>query len=163
MQTGYTLRGATAADEPFLRGLCASARTDAALLEAWPEVEREAFLGSQFDLQRQQYEALHPDAEHDIVLCDGEPVGRLWVGWRVEEVRVLDVALLPDRCGRGLGSLILRDLQARAAGAGLPLRLHVEHANPGARRLYQRHGFREVRDTGMHVFMEWLPPPPATR
>jgi hypothetical protein len=54
--------------------------------------------------------------------------------------RIVDIALLPQYCNRGIGTTLLRDLQSEAAAAGKPLRIHVERFNP-ALRLYQRLGF----------------------
>ena len=45
---------------------------------------------------------------------------------------------------------------ALRAGAGLPVRIHVEKFNP-ALRLYRRLGFTEIEDKGIYLFMEWQP------
>jgi predicted GNAT family acetyltransferase len=55
---------------------------------------------------------------------------------------------------RGLGTTLLKNLQAEAAAAGKPLRIHVERFNP-VLRLYERLGFREIEDRGVYLFMEW--------
>ena len=157
MQTGYDLRRATPEDEVFLCDLYASARPDAALLEAWPEAERTAFLRSQFELQQRHYETAFPDSQHDIILVEGRPAGRLWMDWRADEARCLDIALLPACRGAGLGSRLFEDLKIRACERGLPLTLSVEHGNPHAQRFYGKQGFRALRDLGSHVLMEWLP------
>ena len=71
-----------------------------------------------------------------------------------DEIRIVDIALLPEYCNRGIGTTLLRGLQAEAAAAGKPLRIHVERFNP-ALRLYERLGFRQVEDRGVYLFMEW--------
>jgi GNAT superfamily N-acetyltransferase len=35
-----------------------------------------------------------------------------------DEIRIVDIALLPDACNRGIGTALLRQLQAEAQGAG---------------------------------------------
>jgi ribosomal protein S18 acetylase RimI-like enzyme len=64
------------------------------------------------------------------------------------EVRIVDIALLPDYCNRGIGTTLLRGLQSEAAAAGKPLRIHVERFNP-ALVLYHRLGFQQVDDRGV--------------
>ena len=69
-------------------------------------------------------------------------------------IRIVDIALLPDYCNRGIGTSLLRGLQSEAAAAGKPLRIHVERFNP-ALRLYERLGFHPIADRGVYLFMEW--------
>ena len=44
-----------------------------------------------------------------------EPVGRLYVARWSDEIRIVDIALLPAFCNRGLGTTLVRALQAEAA------------------------------------------------
>lgn len=161
MSTPYTLRPVRPDDESFLYTLFVSARPDAPLLAAWPAAERERFLRSQFALQTHHYTTHHPEAEHAIVLVEGVSAGRTWVAWGEDEARWLDVALLPGHRGRGLGQRLLADLQAEATRRGVPVTLHVERNNPGARRFYLRHGFEVVEDIGTHERLRWQPEAPA--
>ena len=70
-----------------------------------------------------------------------------------DELRIVDIALLPQWCNRGIGSALVTALQGEAAAAGKPLRIHVERFNP-ALRLYERLGFRQIEDGGVYLFME---------
>ncbi len=72
----------------------------------------------------------------------------------VSKFRNQIVALVPEARGSGLGTRLLRALQAEAAEKGLPLRLKVVLTNP-ARRLYQRLGFVGLGDDGVYEQMEW--------
>jgi ribosomal protein S18 acetylase RimI-like enzyme len=69
-------------------------------------------------------------------------------------ISIVDIALLPDYCNRGIGTTVLRTLHPEASGAGSPLRIHVERFNP-ALRLYERLGFRQIEDKGVYLFLEW--------
>jgi GNAT superfamily N-acetyltransferase len=71
-----------------------------------------------------------------------------------ESSDIADIALLPEYCNRGIGSALLRQLQAEARAARKPLRIHVERFNP-ALRLYERLGFRQIEDKGVYLFLEW--------
>jgi len=95
------------------------------------------------------------NTSHDAILLDGQGVRRLYVSRWSDEIRIVDIALLPDSCNRGIGSTLLRELQSEAAAAGKPLRIHVERFNP-ALRLYERLGFRQLEDKGVYLFLEWV-------
>ncbi|MFG2982684.1 GNAT family N-acetyltransferase [Streptomyces sp. NPDC048258] len=56
------------------------------------------------------------------------------------------IAVDPAERGRGIGGLLLREIDAVAAEQGCRrIRLDVVAENPRARALYERHGFRAVR------------------
>ncbi len=72
------------------------------------------------------------------------PVGRLYLARLTDEIRIVDIAIMPEHRGRGIASRLLSpDVIAEAEAAGLPVRLHVEHWNR-ARHLYERLGFRTI-------------------
>jgi ribosomal protein S18 acetylase RimI-like enzyme len=74
------------------------------------------------------------------------------------EIRIVDIALLPDYRGNGIGTALLRDLFSEADAAGKTVTIHVERFNP-ALRLYERLGFALAEDKGVYLFLER---PPAT-
>jgi ribosomal protein S18 acetylase RimI-like enzyme len=88
-----------------------------------------------------------------VILCDDQPAGRLYVDRREKEIRIVDIALLPEFRGRGIGTSILQNLIAEAGTAGQTLTIHVEQHNP-AMRLYQRLGFRMIGEVGIYHLME---------
>ena len=100
------------------------------------------------------YQEHYAGAAFDVILVFGQPAGRLYVAREEDEIRIVDIALLPDYCNRGIGTTLLRGLQSEAAAAGKPLRIHVERFNP-ALRLYERLGFHPIADRGVYLFMEW--------
>jgi GNAT superfamily N-acetyltransferase len=143
-------------DRDFLFAVYASTRDDELAPVPWTMAEKRAFLRQQFDLQDRSYRAQFPDATFDVVLHAGRPVGRLYVVRAPDEIRVLDIALLPAARGAGLGSALLGAILAEARDAGKRVRLHVERFNP-ARRLYDRLGFATVGDAGVYLLLEWRP------
>jgi ribosomal protein S18 acetylase RimI-like enzyme len=145
-----------AEDEVFLRGLYASTRADEMALTGWDPAQTNAFLGMQFDLQRTHYRQHYSDASFLAILLDGRPIGRLYVHYGPREVRLMDIALLPECRGHGVGGWIVRNLLAEAARSGTPVTLHVEPYNR-ALRLYQRAGFQVVEQSDTNLFMEWRP------
>lgn len=151
-----TLHPAGEGDLPFLRRVYASTRALEMAQLPWSDEEKEAFLAFQFDAQHKYYREQFPDASYDLIVVDGEPVGRLYVDRRAGEIRLIDIALLPAKRRAGIGRRLLEDLQREAATAGHPLRIHVEMNNP-ALSLYHRLGFRELEEQGVYYLMEWTP------
>lgn len=135
------LRPAAAADEEFLFGVYMSTRADELAQVEWGEGQKEAFVRWQFELQRREYEARFPDAEYRVILIDEKPAGRIWVGRDAEQIRLLDIALLPGFQNRGAGTLLLGRLMDEAARTGRALRHMVFVLNNDAHRFYERLGF----------------------
>jgi ribosomal protein S18 acetylase RimI-like enzyme len=156
------LRRATGDDEPFLARVYAGTRAAELAAVSWTEEAKAAFLQMQFAAQAQYYREHYPSTSFDVIVLDqpvGQPVGRLYVARWTDEIRIVDIALLPEFCNRGIGTTLLRQLQAEAQDAGKPLRIHVERFNP-ALRLYERLGFRQIEDKGVYLFLEWEPAAP---
>lgn len=146
------LRPESAGDEPFLRALFATTRRrELAALGGSPE-QAAAFCEMQFVAQRAHYRAAFPSARFDVVELDGVPVGRLCVERRPGALRVIDVAIVPECRGHGLGTRLLQQLCGEADAARARLHLSVEAHNP-ARRLYERLGFVVLAENGPYLEM----------
>lgn len=156
LRPAVALRPVVPADRDALLAVYAAARAPELDQVAWPPGLREAFVAMQYDAQDAHYRAANPDASFDVVEVDGRLAGRLTVDRRRTDVRVVDLALLPEQRGRGVGTLLLRAVQAEAAASGRTVSIHVERDNPAA-RLYDRLGFRQVEDRGVHRLLEWRP------
>jgi len=153
-----TLRAIRAEDRDFLRRVYASTRAEELALTDWDETQKQAFLAQQFEAQHHHYQTHYQGARFDLVLLDDEPVGRLYVArWR-EEIRIMDIALLPEYRNGGIGSGLLRELLEEAAATSRRLTIHVERYNP-ALRLYRRLGFEPVGETGVYLLLALSPPP----
>ena len=150
-----TLRAVTADDDAFLLSVYDSTRAEELSQVQWEEGQREAFLKWQFEMQRREYDARFPDAEYDVILIDGEPAGRIWIGRRDEEIRLLDIAILTAFQNRGAGTILLRKLIDEAKATGKRLRHMVFVLNNNAHRFYERLGFVEIDDVGGYKHMEW--------
>ncbi len=147
------LRPVQPADGELLFRVYAGTREAELAVVPWDAAQKEAFLRAQFDAQTRWYREHYAGASHDVVLVDGEAAGRLYVYRGGTEIRIVDIALLPDRRGEGVGSTLLRDLLAEADAAGKRVTIHVERLNP-ALRLYERLGFRLAEDKGIHLLLE---------
>jgi GNAT superfamily N-acetyltransferase len=149
------LRPVIATDDVFLLSIYASTRAEELAQAEWAAGQQEAFLKWQFDLQRREYDVRFPDAEYYLILIDGQPAGRIWIGRDSEQIRLLDIALLTEFQNRGAGTLLLRRLIDEAERAGKPLRHMVFVLNNDAHRFYERLGFTIIEDLGAYKHMEW--------
>jgi ribosomal protein S18 acetylase RimI-like enzyme len=122
----------------------------------WDDAQKEAFLRMQFDAQDEWWREHYAQASFDMILVDGEPAGRFYMHRGDREMRIVDIALLPEHRGNGVGTSLLRDLIAEADAAGKSVTIHVERVNP-ALRLYERLGFSLAEDKGVYLFLERPP------
>ncbi|MBF0285304.1 MAG: GNAT family N-acetyltransferase [Magnetococcales bacterium] len=154
---GLTFRPEAAADEAFLQQLYFSVRWPE--LEAashWSDEEKIAFLQFQFRAQRQHYATAYACASFLVALADGIEAGRLCLYRSARELRVVDIAFLPEFRHRGYATALFRQLFAEADIDARKVSIHVEIFNP-ARRLYDRLGFVVTGETGPYYLMERFP------
>ena len=137
------LRHCAEADAAFLRHLYGTTRDDEMRVISWTDEEKRWFLDMQFTAQRTHYEEHYPDCEFLVIELDRRPVGRLYVDRGEEDIRITDIALLPEFRRRGIGRLLIEEILAEGWCTGKAVTIHIEHDNP-ARRLYDRLGFRHV-------------------
>ena len=150
------LRPVGDSDDRFLRRVYASVREDELARVPWDEAEREAFLRQQFDAQDAYYREHYDGASFDVIEVNGEPAGRLYVARWEDEIRIMDIALLPEHRGAGVGTRLVRELLAEGARSGKRVSIHVEKQNR-ALRLYERLGFATVADRGVYLLLEATP------
>jgi GNAT superfamily N-acetyltransferase len=150
------LRAATAEDDPFLLRVYASVREPELEAAGFPVEQRGAFVAQQFEAQSRHYEEHYTETSFDVIVVDGEPAGRLIVARWEGELRIVDIALLPDWRGQGVGGGLLRGLIAEAEERGVKASIHVEEFNP-ALALYQRLGFVPAGEHGVYLLLERPP------
>jgi ribosomal protein S18 acetylase RimI-like enzyme len=151
-----SLRNFRAGDQDFLFTLYASTRRHEIAPFGWPEAQQEAFLRMQFTAQQRSYESAYAQSEHHIVEQDGQPIGRLMVLREKDSVLLVDISLLAEHRGHGIGGELLRELIQECTRAGSTLKLQVLKTNP-ALRLYQRLGFIRTGEDQMYIQMERRP------
>jgi len=148
------LRAATPEDEPFLREVYAGTRAEELARVPWSDEQKRAFTDMQFTAQDTDYRRHYPGAQYSIIEVQGVPAGRLYVDRCKTEIRIIDIALLPEHRRTGIGTKLLRELQEEARTSGKVITIHVEKFNP-ALNLYHRLGFQQIEDKGVYLFLEW--------
>ncbi len=152
-----SLRRETEVDLKFLKDLYAASRErEMVTLIDWSDGQKRKFLDQQFNAQRCHYLKHYADAEFDIIERSGLPIGRLYVAELAQEVRLMDIALMPEARNCGIGGKICSNIMARATQLGKIVSLHVEEDNP-AKRLYERLGFVEAGEVSFYKLMHWCP------
>jgi GNAT superfamily N-acetyltransferase len=151
---GLKLRPETEDDVPFLRRLYATTRARELEATGWSDAQKLAFTDSQFGWQRHHYRTYYPETEWGVLEDHGTPMGRLYLQRRITTYLVIDIALLPEWRGRGLGSLLMEWICTQARAAGKSVTVTVEKFNR-AQALYRRLGFREISEGDVYREMEW--------
>jgi GNAT superfamily N-acetyltransferase len=151
-----TLRTECPKDDLFLFDLYSSTRLDELAVLDWTASQQEMFLKMQSNARRQYYKTKFPDAHGQIVLLNDHPIGRIMVMRWDDEIRLLDIALLPEYRNAGIGTALIRKIIDEANETGKPVRLHVQRFSRAV-RLYERLGFARISDTGTYFVMEWSP------
>jgi ribosomal protein S18 acetylase RimI-like enzyme len=154
-RSSIAFRRCTDADVPFLRHLYATTREEELRPVPWSDQQKREFLEMQFAAQKAHYEAFFPDCDFLVIELEGAPIGRLYVD-RGDDIRITDIALLPEFRRRGIGRMLIEEILAEGQSTGKSVSIHVEHYNP-ARHLYDRLGFRHVETNGVYHLLEWRP------
>ena len=111
-------------------------------------------LGTQFSMQDTYYRRHYPNGHFDIVMQGDYPVGRLYHDWndRSGLASIIDIALLPQCRGAGIGTRLMKAVVAEAARRTMAAELYVESDNP-VRALYHRLGFEKSGENGIYEQM----------
>lgn len=153
------LRPARAEDRGLLLAVYASTRARELAAVPWSNEQKAVFVAQQYEAQDRHYRT-YENASFDVVLVDGEPAGRLLVARWPQEIRIMDIALLPQARGRGVGGRLITQLLDEAAGDGRAVSVHVEAENP-AKRLYARLGFTLAEAVPGGIYERWEARPPS--
>ncbi len=140
-------------DQEFLFKLYAATRQQEVSAWGWSSAQQEAFLRMQFNAQQQSYGMTYAGAEHQIVTFEDNPIGRIMVLRGREAALLVDISLISEYRGRGIGGGLLQNLIERCNQDKVAVRLQVLKTNP-AQRLYERLGFRKIGEDDLYFQME---------
>ena len=77
-----------------------------------------------------------------VIEISGKAAGGLWLESRPDSLHIVELQLLPEMQGKGIGSAVVRHVIQEGARLGLPVTLSVVPANSRANHLYERLGFK---------------------
>ena len=106
------------------------------------------------DEQVTKHRANYDAGTHEFILVEGSIAGLLATEVEPNHLWLVKLYLLPAYRNKGLGSAVIATVKARARSLGKPVRLRVLRVNAGAKRLYERHGFKVVQEAPERFFME---------
>jgi ribosomal protein S18 acetylase RimI-like enzyme len=147
-------------DMPFLLALYSSTREEELSRVAWTPMQKEAFLRQQFEAQHTYWRAHYTDTSWDVIELDGKAIGRLYVSRWPDDIRIVDIAILPEHRSRGIGTALINGIFAEGDSSGRKVSIHVEMFNP-ARALYERLGFSVAGEHGVYLRLERPPLAPV--
>jgi GNAT superfamily N-acetyltransferase len=150
---GLALRPECPEDHPFLESLYQSVRSDLQLLGGDSELVRN-LTKLQFEAQRRCYQQMFTDASYLVIEEHSRRIGRAILD-QSRGIHVVDLALIPEVRGRGIGTRLLKALQRTADKLDVPLSLSVAMDNHGARCFYLRLGFQEEQNDGIYIGLIW--------
>jgi GNAT superfamily N-acetyltransferase len=154
-ETTFFLRPEGIADEEFLLTLYAQERAAELEIFGLDALQRKLFVQMQFRARQSSYATYHPTASGQIVLLEcGTPIGRVLVERTEEEICLIDIALINEQQGRGIGTKLIRTLQMECEISGRKLKLQVLKGTT-AEMLYRRVGFVAVGEDPFRIQMVW--------
>jgi len=150
-------RPASPEDEPFVRRLIMETLTEQLMPASWPAPMRAHLLETQCATRRQGIGAGFPAVDSRIIVVNGRDAGWTVVADLEHEVRLLEIMVLGEHRGTGIGTATIKGVIEAAARSGKPVRLHVSALNARAIALYERLGFRQSESDGVFHLMERVP------
>jgi len=141
------LRAALACDEPMLyRWHVEAYRGHIERLWGW---------GWDESWQRRDFGKLFAALPPQVVVRGGEDIGYFQTQLRAADLHLANIVIRPAARGQGVGSTLLRHLQAEAMQLGPAVTLKVFRSNSRARYFYHRHGFEATGRSATHLEMRW--------
>ena len=134
-------RPALSTDLEFLANVYKGTRQDEMDGWGWPAAQQESFARMQFQARRMWYSSMYPDALECLIVRGDMPVGSVITRSSATELRVVDIAILPEHRNLGIGGHLISSLVKNAVASNQRFTLSVLRSNP-AIRLYERLGLQ---------------------
>lgn len=156
LPAGLHVRPATSSDQPFLNKLYKSTRDDL----NWVDDEEDFIVHlkeTQQEAQTESYEDNFPNAMFFIIEYYHERAGRIILDFGPNEIRVVDISLITEARGKGLGTAVMQSFVHCAEKVRVPLKLCVLSQNMGAKHVYAKLGFILEEEIPPRDFLAYYP------
>ncbi len=108
------------------------------------------------DFQNKFFDEDFAPDNSELVMCDGEPCGYITKERSDEGITLHELVVSPDYQGKGIGSMLLKEVMDEGRKTGMSVKLMALKKNKAA-ELYRRMGFKEVQESDTHYFFEFDP------
>jgi ribosomal protein S18 acetylase RimI-like enzyme len=150
------IRPSNASDKIFLEQLHNSTRDDLKLIDGEKDFV-DSIIEMQYRAQTEGYGSKFPNAMYFVIEKQHERIGKVTIDFGPNEVRLIDIAFIPEARGKGFGPEVIAGLQKAAEQVSTPLTLSVLSHNLAAKSLYLKMGFVVENVTPPYEFMAWYP------
>lgn len=152
MRMSFYMQEISDADFSFLKVVYRSTRENELTLMNWTEIQKNNFIEFQFKAQQSYYINQFPDLKLYLIKNNTTKMGRLYIWRNSNEIRIVEITLLPKFQNQGIGSSILKKLIEESDRQKKIITIHVIRENP-AIHLYKRFGFINEKEEGIYYFM----------
>lgn len=146
----------TESDAMFLMELYASTRSQEMAIVPWSGDQKRAFLKMQFEAQDRFYRERYPNASFEIIKLDDRPVGRLYHAELTDEIRIIDLAFLPEHFDKNIFIKLLERILQKGERAGKPVKIYLEASDPII-EIFADHGFQKIDQLGIYFLWQYQP------
>ena len=150
------LRPVEEKDAEFIEAVYRTTREAELNLTNWSEYQKIAFINMQSTAQLTEYKTKFPGVRFQVIIYNKKDAGRFFTCETENDIRLLDITILPEFTGQGIGTNLLHRLIQRSNKVQKKISLHVIASNP-ALKLYQRLGFVFIKNDGFYYYMEREP------
>jgi ribosomal protein S18 acetylase RimI-like enzyme len=107
--------------------------------------------------QRRDFDRRFRSYAASVIELEGAAVGGLLLDRTPVGVDIVELQILPEYQGKGIGTSVVRRVIKDAAHEGFPVTLSVVSANGRAKRLYERLGFQVTASEKPFIRMRFMP------
>ncbi len=94
-------------------------------------------------------------AENNFMIYSEDVIiGVLEVNETIDTFHIVELEIVPEYQGKGIGSKILQDIILKMSDVGKKVRLGCFTINKKALKLYEKNGFRKYGETSTHTLLE---------
>jgi ribosomal protein S18 acetylase RimI-like enzyme len=140
--------------EEFVLALFASHKLLELGAQNWPKAMQKQISEMQFNAFEVSIKKEYPGAHDSLISVDSELAGRIIVNETEDNIRIINLSLLPAFRNKGIGTKLIKDVISEASIKKKPVYFDVDKHNP-AISLYIRLGFNVVKDNEVSYTMAY--------